>query len=146
MESPTGRSLRAAVLGALSLAPLAGSARGQGDAGACTAELSPAAIRVESPGVRVTARLSRDIGGLTAVDDAGGVRLSTAAELELIAKTSDRAAEEPIALSDDGRTAILWLNTEDAEPGTRTLTLEGEGEACTSELTVEGLEEAGIGR
>lgn len=133
---------RAGILGFVPLAILASSASAQEEDGACKAELSPGSIRVESPAIRVTARLSRDIGEITALDgpDESGVRLSSTAELELMAKTTDADPEDPVALSADGHTATLWLNTEDAEPGRYTITLEGETGACTSDITVDGLE------
>lgn len=143
------RSLRAGLFGVVPLALLASTASAQEEEGdPCTADLSPASIRVESPAMRVTARLSRNVGEITAVDGPGasGVRLSTSAELELMAKAAqeDEDPEQPIALSADGHTATLWLNTEDAEPGRYTITLEGETGTCTSEITIDGLRAAGV--
>lgn len=140
------RSLRAGLLGVAPLALLVSTASAQEEeAGACTADLTPASIRVESPAVRVTARLSENIGEITAVDGPGesGVRLSTTAELELMARAAEEEPEEPIALSADGHTATLWLNTEDAEPGRHTITLEGETGTCTSDIAIDGLEATG---
>jgi len=141
------RSLRAGLFGVMPLAFLASTASAQEEeGGACTADLSPASIRIESPAIRVTARLSRNVGQITAVEGPGasGVRLSTSAELELMAKAAQEDPEEPIALSADGHTATLWLNTEDAEPGSYTITLEGETGTCTSEITIDGLRAAGV--
>lgn len=145
MSAQLAHPLRAGVLGLLPLALLAATtAAQQEDPDACTAELSPGTIRVESPGIRVTARLNRDVGEITAVDGSGdsGVRLATPAELELMARTSGRdpGRLEPIARSNDGTTVTLWLNTEDAEPGRYTITLEGETGACSSDITIDGLQ------
>lgn len=136
---------RAAIFGFVPLAILVSGASAQEEDGTCTAELSPASIRVESPAIRVTARLSADIGEITAVDgpDESGVRLSSTAELELMARTADTDdtdTEEPVALSGDRQTATLWLNTEDATPGRYTIALEGETGVCTSDITIDGLE------
>lgn len=142
MDTQLTPSARAGILGFVPLAILASSASAQEEDSACTAELSPASIRVESPAIRVTARLSLDIGEITAVDgpDESGVRLSSAAELDLMARAADADPEEPVELSGDGHTATLWLNTEDAAPGRYTITLEGETGVCTSDITIDGLE------
>lgn len=105
----------------------------------CAAEVSPDEIYAGQLSVRVTAVLPAPVRSHVELDTPPGSGLALAAPADI--PRVDLAAEEegpgPIELSADREGEVrIWVNTENARPGTHELTLINGERACTVEVTV----------
>lgn len=108
----------------------------------CTAEVSSGEIEAGQKAVQVTVALSAPVGSDVEFMAAreSGVALANPADIP----RSEMAAEEeeapqPIQLSAEGGSeATLWLNTENAQPGTYDVALRSGESACAGQLTISG--------
>lgn len=138
------RIVPAALLATAPLLLMPVAANAQDAHPACEATLMPAEIAAGQAAVQVDVQLASDIGGVTGLEapEGSGVMVATGEELaqlrvEMALPGEEGQKDEPIRMSEDGRTATLWLTTANAQPGTYEIKLKGEGDhACTAKVTV----------
>lgn len=103
----------------------------------CTASVQPAAITAGEAAVHLVATLSEDIGSVTGIQSAeSGIAVASPEELPRTEMSTDAEAPKAIAMTAEGNTVGLWLNTLGAEAGTFQVVLEGESGMCHAEVTV----------
>ena len=122
----------------LVVAPAQGSAQAAGDS--CVLRITPGTVDAGPAAVRVTARFSRDIGPVRALESpaGSGVDLTSRRTLERIGLLPAEDAERPGAAEAADRSAreTVWLDLVAARAGTHRITLLGETGSCTGTLTV----------
>ncbi|MDX1568798.1 MAG: hypothetical protein R3223_13415 [Longimicrobiales bacterium] len=112
---------------------------------ACTVQVAARTLDAGLSAVRVWAYLSRDIGRVHTlhVSDESGIVLASPDLLQRIrvAESVERARERdeiaPIAMGPEPRSARLWLNLFQAEPGEHEIVLVGDRGRCSGTLRVE---------
>ena len=112
----------------------------------CTVEVTPSEFETGKTAVRITATFSSDIGVVQKLNapEASGIALASPEDLAIVADMARSETEEgeeaeaprPIVMVADGNQATIWLNTEEAEPGTHSVTLKGEKGDCTVDVIV----------
>lgn len=107
----------------------------------CTAEVNPAEIEAGQKAVQVTVALSAPAAASVelAAPAESGLSLAAPADIPRSEMAAEEEAPQPIELAAEGGNQVtLWLNTENAEPGTHEFTLEGGENACTGQITISG--------
>ena len=106
----------------------------------CTAEVAPEAIQAGAPAVRLIAALSQTIGPVSGLEapEASGISLASPEDLPRseMANEGEESAPSPIELTGEQNRLTVWLNTEEANPGTHTVTFKGEAGTCQAQVTV----------
>lgn len=103
----------------------------------CEAEVAPTPVFAGAPAQRVVVQLSQPIGTVDAFDSEAALRLSTADELPRSEMAAEGEEPQPVAMAASGRQVTLWVNTNDAEPGTYGFILQGQDGTCQGELNIE---------
>lgn len=105
----------------------------------CTAEVLPSQLHSGQKAERVSISLSSPVGNVTefTTEDAeAGVKVADAADLPKTELAAEEAVQKPIEMAAENNRLTIWLNTEDAQPGTYAFTLKGESGACTGSLVI----------
>lgn len=138
MKNPIRTLLTTTLLVALPALLLPGAVSAQAQ---CEAELTPTEIPAGEAAFQVTADFSEQVGAITMVETAGGSGLAMASP-EDIPRADLAAGDEaprPITMANEGNSATIWLNSQEAEAGTTyQITLQGDSGSCTAELSVAG--------
>ena len=132
-------SLPAALLLSLpvALAPSAVSAQDMEAHEMCTASVQPMEIAAGEVSVHLIATLSEDVGSVTGIQSAeSGIAIASPEELPRAEMASDAETPEAIAMTEEGNSVALWLNTVNTEAGTYQILLEGENGHCQAEVTI----------
>ncbi len=88
---------------------------------------------------RVSISLSSPVGNVTefTTEDAeAGVKVADPADLPKTEMAAEETAQKPIEMAAENNRLTIWLNTENAQPGTYPFTLKGDGGACTGSLEI----------
>lgn len=112
----------------------------------CTVEFDLSEVEPGRTAVRLTALLSTEAGEVQdlKVSEESGLALAAPEDLERVAMAFGEPEEgeepvtpKPIEIAAVGNQATIWLNTENAAPGTHRVILVGrDGGECEGELTV----------
>lgn len=111
----------------------------------CTVEFAPPEVETGKAAVQLTAAFSSDIGVVRELyaPEGSGIALAAPEDLAMVqmargeTEEGEEAAEpQPIVMVGGTNQATIWLNTQDAQPGTHQVTLKGATGDCTAELTV----------
>ncbi len=132
-------SLPAALLLSLpvALAPNAVSAQEMEAPEMCTASVMPLEIATGEVAVHLIATLSEDVGAVTGIQSAeSGITITSPEELPRAEMATDADTPEAIAMTEEGNSVELWLNTANTEAGTYQIMIEGENGHCQAEVTV----------
>ena len=113
---------------------------------ACTVQVTARALDAGLSAVRVWAYFSRDIGRVHTLHASreSGIVLASPDLLQRIrvAGAVDRGRADgeiaPIAMGPEPRSARLWLNLFEAEPGEHEITVEGDRGRCHGTIRVHG--------
>lgn len=106
----------------------------------CTATITPAQVQAGQQAVRLNVRFSEDVGELTRLQAAdSGITVAEAGDLPRTDLAANAPAPRPIAMAEGQQnTWTVFLNTEDARPGSHRITFVGAEGGCTAQLTVQG--------
>ena len=105
----------------------------------CTAEVQPSQLHSGQKAERVSISLSSPVGNVaefTTEDAEAGVKVADPADLPKTEMAAEETAQKPIEMAAENNRLTIWLNTEDAQPGTYPFTLKGDGGACTGSLVI----------
>lgn len=105
----------------------------------CTAEVLPSQVQSGQAAERVSISLSSAIGNvteLTTENAEAGVKVADPADLPKTEMAAEEAAPAPIEMAAENNSLTIWLNTEDAQPGTYPFTLTGESGSCTGSIEI----------
>lgn len=106
----------------------------------CTATITPAQVQAGQQAVRLNVRFSEDVGDLTRLQAAdSGITVAEAGDLPRTDLAANAPAPRPIAMAEGQQnTWTVYVNTEDARPGSHRVTFVGAEGGCTAQLTVQG--------
>lgn len=107
----------------------------------CTAEASPSNLLPGHPAIKVLVALSAPVGSDVgfAVHRDSGLELTDPRDIPGTELSAGQGVPPSIQVSsEDGTEVTLWLNTENAEPGSHELTLESGERACAGHIRISG--------
>jgi DsbC/DsbD-like thiol-disulfide interchange protein len=132
------QSISALALAAAVALPAQLAAQDQPIAPECTAQLDPASIEAGEKAVAVNVTVSEPVGPITGVRAPGesGIALASPADLPRTEMAVEGAQPRPITMGEAENRWIVWLNVEEANPGTHALTFAGAEGTCTGSLNV----------
>ena len=105
----------------------------------CTATITPAQVQAGQQAVRLNVRFSEDVGELNRLQAAdSGIALAEAGDLPRTNLAANAPAPRPIAMAEgQDNTWTVFVNTEDARPGSHRITFVAAEGGCTAQLTVQ---------
>ena len=111
----------------------------------CTATITPAQVQAGQQAVRLNVRFSEDVGDLTRLQAAdSGIALAEAGDLPRTDLAANAPAPRPIAMAEgQENTWTVFVNTEDARPGSHRITFVGAEGGCTAQLAVQAAGQQG---
>lgn len=105
----------------------------------CTATITPAQVQAGQQAVRLNVSFSEGVGELTRLQAAdSGIQLAEAGDLPRTDLAANAPAPRPIAMAqgqDD--TWTVYVNTEDARPGSHRITFVAAEGGCSAQLNVQ---------
>jgi hypothetical protein len=122
----------------LALVPALVSAQEPQAPQACVAELTPSEIEGGAAAVKVTVKLSQEIGAVGSIQAEGpsGIKVADPTDLAMTDLASPGQTPQPIQMAADNTTWTLYLNTTAAEPGEHRFALKGISADCAAAVTV----------
>jgi hypothetical protein len=105
----------------------------------CTATITPAQVQAGQQAVRLNVSFSEDVGELTRLQAAdSGIQLAEAGDLPRTDLAANAPAPRPIAMAQGQEdTWTVYVNTEDARPGSHRITFVAAEGGCTAQLNVQ---------
>lgn len=112
----------------------------------CTVQVSPERIASGQAALSVTAQLSQSVGEISVLEaKEGGLALASSEDIGRTEMARTEEQPQPVEMSRSGTQATVWLNTEDATPGTHEFVLKGENGECKGQVEVAGQPDEGPG-
>jgi hypothetical protein len=111
----------------------------------CTATITPAQVQAGQQAVRLNVSFSEDVGELTRLQAAdSGIALAEAGDLPRTDLAANAPAPRPIAMAQGQEdTWTVYVNTEDARPGSHRITFVAAEGGCTAQLNVQAAGQPG---
>jgi hypothetical protein len=111
----------------------------------CTATITPAQVQAGQQAVRLNVSFSEDVGELTRLQAAdSGIALAEAGDLPRTDLAANAPAPRPIAMAQGQEdTWTVYVNTEDARPGSHVITFVAAEGGCTAQLSVQAAGQPG---
>ena len=105
----------------------------------CTAQVLPSQVQSGQKAERVSISLSSPVGNvteLTTENAEAGVKVADPTDLPKTEMAAEGTAQKPIEMAAENNRLTIWLNTENAQPGTYPFTLKGESGSCTGTIEI----------
>lgn len=105
----------------------------------CNATATPQQVQAGETAAQVSVSLSQPVGQIDEFEAQGdaGLKLAEASDLPRTEMAAEPEEPQPIQMAGANQVSI-WLNTEEAQPGSYEFTLRGSEGDCTGTITVGG--------
>jgi hypothetical protein len=105
----------------------------------CTATITPAQVQAGQAAQRLTVSVNRDVGEISRLQAAdSGIVLAQARDLPRTDLAANAPAPRPIAMGEQRNTWTVYVNTQNARPGSHAMTFVGANGNCTAQIRVDG--------